>query len=505
MGFSRINALQQALDIAGSFVQSQNLNVADEVAGYGAAISGQTGSSSSISSFGSGIATITGLTSMTVQSVGRFLTLSGASNSGNNGTFLIIEYNSASSVNISNPSGVAPDSNNGSIVWTERNPYSLEDDINYIRSDRKQIKGTTNWYDAIPTYQRPTAIGINVPANLGNMAGKTTDAVAYVVNRAFFGQNVSVGNTLTTISSTGNLKHADSVNRIGVPVFDVAPFNGDYSSCYVHIVDGYSSIYGGSELTVLSGPHAGERIFGLTYNGSSASPNSVEIRFFSAPFNTDYHTSASAYTWESGQPSIINVIYGYNERLDQLDANALRSIPSLGILTDASVSGKINYIYSQLGTADGYTNLSSYLSNTTSFYPFFNLPNATPTVVDALNTLNSQIGNRNYTGAVLTDGQTITASLQALANAIGGSSMIRIIERLAADVNANTEHTLPGGNSYTLDGTGNGRYLWIFTRGILRDPGLVSAGNDYMETTTTSVTFYALQRKDDHINYFIAG
>lgn len=505
MGFPRQNALDQALDIAGSFTQTQTLNEADEPAGYGAPIAGQTGAAASVTAFGAGVSTITGLTGMTAQSVGRFLTMSGAASGGNNGTFLIVTFNSSTSVDISNPSGVAPDANNGALVWTERNPYSLEDDINYIRTDRKQIKGTTNWYDAIPTYQRPTAVGTNVDANLSNIAGKTTDAVAYVVNRAFYGQAVAATNTLVTVSSVGNLKHADATDRTGVPVFDAGPFTGDYTSCYVHIVDGYADGYAGSELVVLNGANAGQRIFGVTYNGSSTSPNSVEVHFFSAPFNVDYRVSPNPYTWEAGQPTTINLLYGYNERLDQLDVNAFRTVPALGILTDAALSGQIGNVYKQLGTTDGYTNLSAFLTNTTTYFPFFNLPDATPTVVEALNTLNEQIGNRDYTGSILTDGQTITASLQALSNAIMGSNTVRVIERLAADINANTAHTLPGGNVYVLDGTNNGLYLWVFTRGVLRDPGPVSAGNDYAETSTTSITFYAKQKSGDHINYFIAS
>jgi hypothetical protein len=504
MGFPRQNALDQALDIAGSFTQTQTMTEADEPAGYGAPIAGQTGAAASVSVFGAGVSTITGLTGMTLQSVGHFLTMSGAASGGNNGTFLIITYNSATSVDISNPSGVAPDANNGALSWTERNPYSLEDDINYVRTDRKLIKGTTNWYDAVPTYTRPTATGTSVPANLTNIAGKTTDAVAYIVNRAFYGINIVGTPASITVTSAGNFKHADTVDRTGIPCFDAAPFTADMISCYVHIVDGYADGYAGSELVVLSGPHAGERIFGVTYAGASVSPNEIVVAFYSAPFNTDYSVSATPYNWEVGQSPTINILYGYNERLDQLDAGAFRTVPALGILTDAALSSQINTIFEQLGTNDGYTSLSGLLTNTTAFYPFFNLPNATPTVVDALNTLNSQIGIRDYTGPYLTDGQTITASLQALSNAIAGSTVVRVIERLAADINANTAHTLPGGNVYVLDGTNNGLYLWLYTRGVLRDPGPVAAGNDYTETSTTQVTFYAKQKSGDHINYFIA-
>lgn len=504
MPFPRRNALDQALDIAGSLLQNQTMIETDEPIGYGASITGQLGSSATISAFSAGVSTITGLTGMTAQSVGRFLTMSGAANSGNNGSFLIITFNSTTSVDISNTVGVFPDANSGALVWIERNPYSLEDDINYIRTDRKKIKGTTNWYDAIPVYQRPTAIGTNINANLTNIAGKTTDAVAYNMSRAIFGQTVAINDGYVIVNSPSNLKHADVVDRTGVPCFDLSPFTNDWQSCYVHIVDGYIDGYAGSELTVLSGPKIGERIFGITRDGYSISPNSVQIKFYSTPFNSDFSTTATAYTWESGQPTILNFLYGYNQRLDLLDTNAFRSVPALGILTDAALANKVNNLSHVIGNVlDGYTNLLGLLTNTTSFFPFFNLPDATPTVIEALNTLNQQIGNRTYTGFVLTSGQTISASLQALSNALAGGSMKRVIEILAADINANTAHTLPGGNVYILDGTNNGRYLWLYTRGVLRDPGSVAAGNDYSETSTTSITFYAKQKSGDHINYFV--
>lgn len=506
MPFPRLNTLDQALDIAGSLTQSQSFLLSEEPLGYGPAISGQTGTAANITTVTSGIATVTGLTGMSsTNSVGRFLTISGAASGGNNGTFLITAYISATSVSISNPSAVASDANNGSIVWTERQPYRLEDDLNYVRTDRKNIKGTTNWYDAVPTYTRPTATGSSVPANLSNIAGKTTDAVAYVVNRAFFGQTVAATNTLVTVSSVGSLKHSDATDRTGVPVFDTGPFTGDWQSCYVHVVDGYSDGYAGSELVVLNGIHAGERIFGITYNGASTSPDSVEVRFYSAPFNTNYATSATAYTWEAGQPTSINLLYGYNQRLDSLAPSDLRTVPALGILTDATLANRVNNLYTTVGIADGYNNLLGYLTNTVANYAFFNLPDATPSVVEALNTLNAQIGDRTYTGSVLTSGQTIAASLQALSDAMGSSSITRVIERLASDLPANTAHTLPGAASYTPDGTDNGQGMWVFTRGVLRDPGSIAGGNYYAETSGTSVTFYSIQKAGDHINYFIAS
>lgn len=502
MASYRTNALDQALDIAGSIIQSSSMTLADEPNGLGVPLSGQTGATASIASISGSDVTITGLTGMTAGSVGHFITISGAATSANNGTFLIDSFISSSSVTYVNSSGVAPDTNNGAISWIEREPYSLQDDLNYERTDRADIKGVA-YYAAIPTYQRPTAIGTNIPANLSNIASKTTDAIAYNVNRAFFGQSVTAGDTLVTVTSVGNLKHADAVNQTGVPCYDAAPFTGDWISCYVHVIDGYADGYAGSELVVLSGPHAGERIFGETYAGSSTSPDSVEVHFYSAPFNLNYATSATPYTWETGQPTTINLLYGFNERLDQLDKNAFRTVPALGILTDAALQNQVDDLFEIVGATPGDTSLSGLLTNTGTYYTFNNLPNATPTVVDALNTINAQIGDRTYTGAILTSGQTITASLQALSSSISTSTITRVVERLSADIPAGTTHTLPGAVSYTIDGTNNGQYMFLFTRGVLRHPGPVSTGNDYAETTTTSVTFYYSSKAGDIIDYLI--
>lgn len=463
MTTSRLNALDQALDIAGSLVQTANLNLTDEGNMFGVPIAGQTGTAASITTVSGSDVTITGLTGMQFSDVGNFITFSGAASPSNNGTFLIDAYISATSVKIVNPSAVANDANNPNITWIERAPYSLQDDLNYERTDRQNIKGVG--YDApIPTYQRPTAIGTNVPANLANIASKTTDAVAYNVNRAFFGVTPSIGNTKVTITSAGFLKHADTVNETGVPCFDAAPFVGDWISCYVHIVDGYTT---GSELTVLSGPHHGERIFGQTFNGSSTSPNSVEVHFYSAPFAVNYATNATPYTWESGQVGVVNFLYGYNERLDTLDQNAFRTVPALGILTDAQLSGEINNIINTIGSFDGYTSLAGLLTNTSPYFPFWSL-NATPTVVDALNVLNYQVGDTIFTGngygggTLLVNDGTVTQNLNLLGSNVGlntgytggtfstgtvlidGYNITQLLQLLGSNLGDNTNYT--GGN-----------------------------------------------------------
>lgn len=494
--YTRLNALDQALDIAGSLLQSDTRTLSNEPDGYGAPISGQTGAAANVTTVSFGIATITGLTGMTAQSVGRMLTLSGAASTSNNGTFLIVAFSSAASVDISNASAVASDANNGSISWTERNPYSLEDDINFARTDRKLIKGTAAFHSAVPTYQRPSAIGTNVSANLSNIAGKTLDAHAWVINRVFRADGVTLGDGYSTITSAGNFTYADSVDKTGVPINDGFDA-GNHSATYVEIINPVNENY----LVGVGGATDGYRIFGRTRQGTTGvEPNSVEIEFRAIPIGADI-TSSVSYTWDSGQPITVDFYYGFRERADQLTETAFRTTLVNGLFADSQSATNINNILTTIGTTFGDTFLT--LTNTGIYFPFNNLPDGTPSVTEALNTLNGQIGSRDYTGSILTDGYTITASLQQLANAISAANFVRVVERLTVDVNANVVHTLPGGNLYTPDGSNNGQNLVVYSRGILRDPGPIVDNNDYAETSTSQVTFYTKQKAGDHINYFI--
>lgn len=494
---TRKNALDQALDIAGTLNQSQSYALGEEPLQFGPTVSGQSGSSLSIISFSMGLATITGLSGMTASSIGKYLTISGANSAPNNGSFLISEFISASSVKIINSSAVAPDSNNGSISWLEKEPYSLADDINYIRTDRRLIKGTTNWYDPIPTYIRPTATTTSVSANLTNISGKTTDARGFVFSRIFRAAAVTNGNTFVTISSPSNLKHSDSLDKTGIPTIDSTPYLGITEACYVHITDPATD----DQIEIVGGPYDGYVLFGLTRKGSSVSPNSVEIELRAVKHGTDISSSVP-YTWENYQPSNIDLTYGYFERLDLVDEYAFRKIEVLGVESDADLRQDINNISTVIGpfSSDGYL---TGLTNTDAYHPFNSL-DSNPTITEALNVLNQEIGNRDYTGSVLTDGETITESLQALANAIAATSgWIRIIERSGSFIPSGTLHVLPGGNSYTIDPSNNGNNMLVFVRGILRDPGTLANGDNYEETDSTHVKFYFNINANDHINYII--
>ena len=83
---------------------------------YGAS-AGWFGTGATVATPVAGIATITGLGNMSPLSVGRTLSLYGATNPGNNGDFLITAYVSATSVKIANANAVAEA---GTVSWSER-------------------------------------------------------------------------------------------------------------------------------------------------------------------------------------------------------------------------------------------------------------------------------------------------------------------------------------------------------------------------------------------------
>ena len=492
----RKNALDQALDIAGSLIKNANANLSDEPNSLGAPVAGQSGAALSIDAVNAGVVSASGLTGMTASAIGRFITITDADDPGNNGTFLITDVPSATEIEFVNASAVFPDANSGSISWEERNPYSLEDDINFIRTDREAIKGVS-YHAAIPTYVRPEDTSVTVAANLANIAGHTTDAKAIVTNRKFENISVGMGDTFVTLTDVGNLKHADSVDITGVPIWDGYD-SGNWESTYVEL---YSDLE--NELIAVGGAEDGYRIFGRIRAGSGMSPDSVELEFRAVPTGAPISFSVP-YTWDGDQPTNIHAIYPYRQSLHSMDENALRVLLVNGLVGDVNNDKQgIEDLYTLIGASTGATDLNSLLTNTGNYYPFSDLPDATPSVVEALNVLNEQIGDRTYTGSLLTSGESITASLQALSTALESVNFVRIIERVTSGFNAGTAHTIPGGASYTVDPSNNGQNMLVFARGLLRDPGPVSGGNEYQETSSTQVTFYFRINNNDHINYLI--
>lgn len=316
MSSSRNNSLDPNHDIRGTDDQSSSLDIRDESSQIGGPITGQSGSLAIIVE-SSGIVTVAGLSGMTIDdSLGNFITLTGAATPGNNGTFQIIEILSATTVRINNVLGTT-DANNGSILWTERKPYTLESDINYARSDRANIKGV-DFDQLVPTYIRPDATTTDVSTNLANIAGKTTDATTIVINNKIEDVIISSGDGYVLIP--GPFNYANAINTLGYPISDGYDAGND-AATFVYIVsDGYAS-----PLNVLSGANAGDRIFGVAREGAFGTDGlAIEVEFRSVPFGQTLSSSVP-YIWEVEQTDTVDMYFGFRERLDQVEDTYLRT------------------------------------------------------------------------------------------------------------------------------------------------------------------------------------
>lgn len=152
-----------------------------------------------------------------------------------------------------------------------------------------------------------------------------------IVDKKFNNIAVAATNTSVTVSSPGNLPYAGPVNRTGVPIFDGYDA-GNYEQCFVGVVDASSS----AGLSVLTGPSAGNRIIGFTYTATPG--DSVQVRFYSVLPGSALST-ATAYTWEAGQPTLIDLYYGFRENIDQINEVAIRYLYASGILSAGGGGG----------------------------------------------------------------------------------------------------------------------------------------------------------------------
>lgn len=200
---------------------------------------GLSGSAASITTFVSSTLTLTGLTGMTASLIGSRITLSGAASAGNNGSFAIASVISASSITVTNVSGVASDANSGAIVWSVTDTlktYFLEITSGNCTGVRTNIVINTDTSISIPDRSWQTSLGAIANGNTFRVfaPGTVIDCPVPAVGSLLTGPRNWVGGTLfestteqsrlvrhlfynVTISLTGRLAIVESeVAFVGV-------------------------------------------------------------------------------------------------------------------------------------------------------------------------------------------------------------------------------------------------------------------------------------------------
>lgn len=383
---------------------------------------------------------------------------------------------------------------------------SLQEDLNVIRTLMKDMKGTTDWFTTMPTYPDPTNTGQDLTADFDNIAGETLDANTIILAVADYGAldaGFTVSGTSTGILRTITTAYAlASGNMTGLPIFLSVTNSGTYydeagsdNVCRVDIInEDDAEMQDGS----------GNVIYGKFYDGADdvggtdgdGSGTDVYVKFFANGVETDLSTVDPA-------PTAVKFVYPQRKTLSAMEEwEWLRTDFISSWEGDVELVEDISNLWSYTGASDNTTD-----PTWTEIGPDYMLDADPGDLTTAIDTINTQVGDRNYSATgYLTDGETITASLAALdaqveanAGAISATSGDKYVESLGAQADANTVHALPAAivsaGGYTPDATAGeeGKNMDVYVDGQLlaADTGSngANADRDYGETTTSGITF----------------
>jgi hypothetical protein len=403
-----------------------------------------------------------------LQSIGDFIRiLSGA----NQGTYRITGYTDASNAICAS----ATFADESSIDYEVRQEQNLEDDLNYLRTCRKEVLGSgiSDWFGDIPTYTNPKATNVPKRADLTNIAGNTTDAILQLYDKEVEGESVSVTDTEVTIADA--TQYADAIDKTGVPVADSGELDEtNYLATIVELKDPETG-------SVLKAGGDGAVVFGRIFKGVEGT--NIKIKFFTGTNDA----SATPYAWTADDPTTINVVYAERYTLTDLPEDVNRRKRILGLNEDAEVGQDIDDLQSFTGGSDGETRPT--WTNTSATYPLDADPDNLET---AINDINDAVGSRQYStlaNNIINDGDTITDSLEDLAEKLSDTDVEKIVELVTSLIPKNTAHTLPSSKTYTPDSADNGLHMDVYLNGQLLSPDTATDEVDYEETSTTQVTF----------------
>jgi len=389
-------------------------------------------------------------------------------------------------------------------------PMRLEHDMNVIRTLTKQLKGGTNWFDDLGKYFDPTNTtsggALTKQMSLENIKGHTTDSQTILL--AVTDDNS--GDGFTTASGDAGIlmgittRYATYANRQGLPIFSSAgnTYADEGGSDNVCVIDLINTDTGGEFVD-----GSGNTIFGKFHDaadhGGTGSLTDVYVKFY---------TSAGPYTFASGDPTNIVIIYPHRKVMDDLyewewsrtdfvssfegDEELIEDVANLW-----SFTGAVNE-----DTAPTWTNI-------TGFYPLSGDPSD---LEAAINTLNNEIGDMTFSeDNYIDDNDTVAnalndldMALKVVADSVLAGVADKYVEGLSSDITAGVVHPVPG-FTYTPDSTSDqeGSNMDILLNGQLLSASTgangVNADRDYAETTASGITFHMDVHQYSNITYMV--
>lgn len=396
---------------------------------------------------------------------------------------------------------------------------SLEEDTNVIRTIIKQLKGSTNWYDAPDKYFDPTDTDASNTANkdatLSNFANNTLDAktIIVAVSADNSGNGYTVSGTSTgVLLSPVSTNYADPANRVGLPIFASTANNGTYydeggddNVCRIDVINTAtdSEFQTDSGYTVYAKFHDG-----ADYPGGTGEGTDVYARFYA-------NGSAIDLAAISGTVTNISFVYPVRKRLSDLQEHEwLRTDFVSSWEGDIELVEDIQHLWSYTGSSNNTDSTAGTWNNTTASYLLQSDPSSLKSAIDAIN---DGVGNRLFAeNNYISDGSSITSALDTLdqelkdvADSIDSGVGEKYVESVSTSITKNTPYTLPYSLTYTPEATAGreGKNMDIFVDGQLlaADTGSngANADRDYGETSSTQITFRFDIQAGRNITYIV--
>jgi len=390
---------------------------------------------------------------------------------------------------------------------------SLEEDTNVLRTIVKQLKGTTNWFDAPPKYFDPTdtdAINTeNKDATLDNFAGNTLDAktIIVAVSDDNSGSGYTVSGTNTGVMLTKSTAYATAENRTGLPIFSSTTNSGTYydeggfdNVCRIDVINTATD----TEFVTADGYTVYAKFHDGADFGGSGDGTDVYVKLY---------TSNGPYTVVSGSPTLLTMVFPYRKVLSEMEeyewlrTDFVNSWEGNSIIVD-----EISGLWSYIGASNNEVNPNW---TVISGSPMVN--NLNGSIHSAIDAFNDEFGSRIFTeNNYITSGQSFTDSLDVIDKNIhtlyqAASDKIadKYIEVLDTDIGTLTAHLIPDGLSYTPNSTEGqeGSNMDVYINGQLLSActGLngINKDKDYMEIDSNHISFTSKIHKYTNITYMI--
>jgi hypothetical protein len=114
-----------------------------------------------MTAFSNPLVTIGGLTGISSSLVGAWISIVGAANAANNGTFYVQGTSGSTIVTIVNPNAVYPDANSGNLIWQFNNMPLVGGLMGYGASGTVALRGHRSFQ--LTLYREVTTYGTTYP------------------------------------------------------------------------------------------------------------------------------------------------------------------------------------------------------------------------------------------------------------------------------------------------------------------------------------------------------